>query len=75
MKRRKAYATLQDFFNGNPDLAQHTFAKRLNITQGHLSLILSGERTPSLPLALKIAAKANIPVESLVGKLHAADVA
>lgn len=74
MKRRKAYPTLQAFIQetGTP---QFQLAKRAGIGQAHLSLILSGERTPSLPLALKIARIANIPVETLVGKLHTEGVA
>jgi transcriptional regulator with XRE-family HTH domain len=73
MKRRKAYPTLQAFLEetGTP---QFELAKKANIGQAHLSLILSGERTPSLPLALKLARIANIPVETLVGKLHTVDV-
>lgn len=69
MKRRKAFPTLQAFLEetGTP---QYVVAKRAKITQGHLSLILRGERTPSLPLALELAKIANIPVETLVGKLH-----
>lgn len=70
MKRRKAYATLRDYMDAHPELTQEALAKRLQITQGHLSLILSGERTPSLPLAVELARIANVPVETLVGKLH-----
>lgn len=73
MKRRKAYPTLHAYLEetGTP---QFQLAKKAGITQGHLSLILSGERTPSLPLALELAKIANIPVETLVGKLHTSDV-
>lgn len=70
MKRRKAHPTLQAFLNES-GMPQYELAKRADITESHLSMILSGERTPSLPLALKLARIANIPVESLVGKLHA----
>lgn len=72
MKRKTAYATLNAFLEAE-GIAQQDLAKRAQITQGHLSLILSGERTPSLPLALKLSRIANVPVESLVGKLHAPD--
>lgn len=72
MKHRKAYATLTDYLEAE-GLAQQDLAKRAKITQGHLSLILRGERTPSLPLALKLSRIANVPVESLVGKLHTPD--
>lgn len=74
MKRRKAFPSLQAYFE-ETGLAQHTIAKRAGITQAHMSNILSGERTPSLPLALKLAKIANVPVESLLGKLHTQDVA
>lgn len=69
MKRRIAYATLSDYLEAE-GLQQQELAKRAQITEGHLSLILRGERTPSLPLALKLSKIANVPVESLVGKLH-----
>lgn len=74
MKKRKAYATLQAFLN-ETQMPQFQLAKRAGIAQSHLSMILSGERTPSLPLALKLSQIANIPVETLVGKLHTEDVA
>jgi DNA-binding XRE family transcriptional regulator len=70
MRRRKAYPTLQAFLD-ETGMPQGVLAKRAEIAQSHLSMILSGERTPSLPLALKLSRLANIPVESLVGKLHA----
>lgn len=69
MKRRKAYPTLKAFFDGT-QIPQYEIAKRAGIVESHLSMIMNGERTPSLPLALKLAQIANIPVESLVGKLH-----
>jgi transcriptional regulator with XRE-family HTH domain len=74
MKRRKAYPTLNAYIEAN-GINQVDFAKRAGIVQGHLSMILNGERTPSLPLALKLARLANCPVETLVGKLHTEDVA
>lgn len=74
MKRRKAYQTLNAFMEAE-GIMQQDLAKRARITQGHLSLILNGERTPSLPLALRLAKIANVPVESLVGKLHTEHVA
>jgi transcriptional regulator with XRE-family HTH domain len=72
MKRRKAYPTLHDFLE-QEGITQQDLAKKAEIGQPHLSLILKGERTPSLPLALKLSRIANIPVESLVGKLHSPD--
>jgi transcriptional regulator with XRE-family HTH domain len=72
MRHRKAYPTLREYLDAE-GIEQQILAKRAKITQGHLSLILRGERTPSLPLALRLAKIANVPVESLVGKLHTDD--
>lgn len=72
MKRRKAYPSLQAYLE-ETDTPQYELAKRLKIGQAHLSLILSRRRTPSLPLALKIAKVANIPVETLLGDVHESD--
>jgi len=74
MKRRRAYLSLADFLQGE-GIIQATLAKRAGITQGHLSFIISGDRTPSLPLALKLSRLTNVPVETLVGKLHTESVA
>lgn len=74
MKRKTAYATLKDYVE-REGVNQSDLAKKLKITQGHMSLIISGQRTPSLPLALKLSRIANVPVESLIGKLHEHDVA
>lgn len=74
MARRKAYPSLKAYFE-ETGTSQYVIAKRVGITQPHLSNILSGARTPSLPLALKLARLANVPVETLVGKLHTEDVA
>jgi transcriptional regulator with XRE-family HTH domain len=74
MKRRRAYPTLAAYIEGER-VNQTTLAKRAKITQGHLSLIISGDRTPSLALALRLSQIANVPVETLVGKLHTEDVA
>lgn len=73
MKRRTAYANLQDFFEAHPELTQGHFAKRVKIAQTHLSMILKGRRTPSLPVAIRIARSANVPVESLLPKEHESD--
>jgi len=63
---------LQDFFAGT-NVTRREFAALAGISEGYLSLLLSGQRTPSLPLALRIAAEANIPVESLLPSSQAAE--
>jgi transcriptional regulator with XRE-family HTH domain len=42
------------------------FAARIGVGGPYVSMLARGLRTPSLPLALRIAAEANIPVESLL---------
>lgn len=74
MKRRKAYPSLQAYVEAT-GIEQQTLAKKAGVVPSHIGMILSGERTPSLPLALRLARIANIPVESLVGKMHTEDVA
>jgi transcriptional regulator with XRE-family HTH domain len=41
------------------------FAERVGLSPSYISMLANGQRTPSLPLALRIASEANIPVESL----------
>ncbi len=47
-------------------LTQKKFANRVGISASYLSMILAGQRTPPLDLALRIASEANVPVESLM---------
>jgi len=42
------------------------FAARVGVSESYVSMLANGQRTPSLPLALRIAAAANIPVASLL---------
>lgn len=44
---------------------QEAFAEDMGIAPSYVSMILRGERTPSLPIALRIAERARIPLESL----------
>jgi transcriptional regulator with XRE-family HTH domain len=44
------------------DGTQNAAAERLEISAGHLSDLLSGRRTPSLRLALKIQSEYGVPV-------------
>lgn len=45
---------------------QEALAEELQISQSYLSMLMRGERQPSLPLALRIAERARIPLESLL---------
>ena len=46
--------------------SQASLARELGISRGYLSLILSGQRTPSRDLAARIARACGIAIESLV---------
>ncbi len=63
--KRRAYSNLASYFEQSGD-TQQAFADALGISQSHISRICKGFVEPSLDLALRIAAKANIPVETLV---------
>jgi transcriptional regulator with XRE-family HTH domain len=45
---------------------QADFAARLGLSQSYVSRIVNGECVPGLRLALRIAAEAKVPVESLL---------
>ena len=47
-------------------LTQHEWSRRLGVSKGHLSQLVSGSKKPSLDLALRIAAMTDgaVPVES-----------
>lgn len=47
-------------------ITHEAFAAEMGIASSYVSMLVNGERTPSLPLALRIAERANIPLESLL---------
>lgn len=63
---RRVYADLDSFFRGNPDLSMQEIAAELGITLSMVSYMRNGLRQPSLDLALRIAERCKIPIESLV---------
>lgn len=63
--KRRAYSNLASYFEASGD-TQQAFADALGISQSHISRVSKGLVEPSLDLALRIARKANIPVESMV---------
>lgn len=56
---------LSDYFDAGPE-TQSAFAARLGISKSYLSKIVAGQAAPSLAVAVRIAAAAGIPVESLL---------
>lgn len=63
MKRKPT--TLAEYLKANR-ITQADFGKRVGVAQPVISRIVRGARAPRLSLALRIAALAKIPVESLV---------
>lgn len=59
------YRNLSEFFE-KTGTRQDEFAARIGVGAPYVSQLARGLRTPSLPLALRIAAAAHIPVESLL---------
>lgn len=62
----RVYANLQSFFRENPDQSLMQVAKDVGCSMPHLSMIKWGTRQPTLPLALRIARRCHVPLESLV---------
>jgi plasmid maintenance system antidote protein VapI len=64
-KFRRAYANVHDWMAAT-GTNQKELARRLAISEPHLSNILSKSRRCSLYVALKISKETNVPIESLV---------
>lgn len=65
---RRVYPSLIAFFKANPDVAGQDLARELGISFAYMSMIKWGVRQPRLGLALKIAERCNVPLESLIIK-------
>lgn len=63
MKQR--YRTLDDYFDQTGE-AQTELARRLGISDAYMHYLRSGERQPSLPLALRIHEETGVPIDSLL---------
>lgn len=59
------YKTLADFFE-QTGTTQQALAGKLGIQSSYVSLITSGQRQPSLKLALRISEETGVPIETLV---------
>lgn len=64
MERR--YRTLADYFEQTGKTHQE-LADQLGVTRFYVTLLSHGQRTPSLPMALRIQRLTGVPVESMVG--------
>ena len=62
---RQRYRTLADYFE-QTGKTQTEFAKRVGVHRSLISHIAAGRKQPSLPLALKIAEAAGVPIANLL---------
>ena len=63
---RRTYPNLAAFLK-DTNTSQAQFARQLGVRPSYVNMIILGDRTPALPLALRIADIARIPLESLIG--------
>jgi len=63
---RRVYPDLSAYFSDNDDERLTHVAVELDCSPAYLSMIKSGDRQPALPLALRIAKRCNVPLESLI---------
>lgn len=47
---------------------QSAFAAAVGVSRQYISLVVKGERTPSLPVVMQFAEKLGVPVGELLGK-------
>jgi transcriptional regulator with XRE-family HTH domain len=62
---RRVYPNLASYFRDNPDETLTKVADELGISLPYLSMIKWGSRQPSLKVALDIAERCHVPLESL----------
>jgi transcriptional regulator with XRE-family HTH domain len=60
------YSNLSEYLT-KTDTRVEDFAARVGISIGYVSMIANGQRTPSLPVAMRVAKAADIPLQSLLG--------
>lgn len=63
---RRVYSNLRAFFEANRDIRAMDIADEIGCSLSQLSMIKWGVRQPNLELALKIAERCNVPLESLL---------
>ena len=62
----KKYRDLDEFFRENDNRTHEWLAARVGVDRSYISMLRSGQRQPSLPVALAIERETGVPVEALV---------
>lgn len=65
---QRVYPNLAAFFRANPEQTAAAIADELGVSAPFISMIKWRERQPKLELALKIAERCHVPLESLIRK-------
>ena len=60
--------TLREYFTRNPKQSQRDFAKRMELTQSFISMLVSGERAARGDVAKRIARATGVPLDVLITK-------
>lgn len=63
-RRRGPFPSLRAFFD-QTGVRQSDIAANVGISETHMSNIVSGKRTPSLPLAKALSRETNVPIEAI----------
>lgn len=63
MKPRERKARVLKVLARTPGKSQNDLAREIGITPAYFSMILSGDRRPSLPIAIKLEQFTGIPAE------------
>lgn len=67
----RPYRSLREYLK-RTHTPQAAFAERVGVDRSYISMLVGGRRRPSLAIALRIAALADIPIESLLTSRRAA---
>jgi hypothetical protein len=66
MPPQRIYPDLKTFFRDNPDVTVTEVARDCNCSVPMVSMIKWGHRQPTLALALRLASRCSVPLESLL---------
>ena len=63
---RRVYPNLRAYFKDHPEESAYQIAKDVECSPAYLSMIKWGQRQPALDLALRLANRCHVPLESLL---------
>jgi len=66
--KKKHYASLQAYLTGPPRVTQRDLARRAELNQSAISMILRGKRLPSGPMAMRLSQLTGVPVAAFFAR-------